>query len=152
MVEKIILNNGVRVLHEKLEHVRSCALGVWVENGSCHEPEELSGISHYIEHMLFKGTETRSAADLARAFDAIGGQVNAFTTKEHTCYYARTLDTHVQKAAELLCDMVLHAAFGRGMVLSVMKMGGDALLEIAFDDIGTKKLMAKTASAHMKKL
>ena len=84
MVEKIILDNGVRVLHEKLEHVRSCALGVWVENGSCHEPDELAGISHYIEHMMFKGTESRTAADLAKAFDAIGGQVNAFTTKEHT--------------------------------------------------------------------
>ena len=111
MVEKIILDNGVRVLHEKLEHVRSCALGVWVENGSCHEPDALAGVSHFIEHMMFKGTETRSASDLAQAFDAIGGQVNAFTTKEHTCYYARTLDTHVQKAAELLCDMVLHSAF-----------------------------------------
>ena len=111
MVEKIILDNGVRVLHERLDHVRSCALGVWVENGSCHEPDALAGISHFIEHMMFKGTETRSASDLAQAFDAIGGQVNAFTTKEHTCYYARTLDTHVQTAAELLCDMVLHSAF-----------------------------------------
>ena len=132
MVEKIILDNGVRVLHEKLEHVRSCALGVWVQNGSCHEPEELSGISHYIEHMMFKGTETRSASDLAKAFDAIGGQVNAFTTKEHTCYYARTLDTHVQKAAELLCDMVLHASFRpedvdleRGVILEEIGMYED---------------------------
>ena len=132
MVEKIILNNGVRVLHEKLEHVRSCALGVWVENGSCHEPDELAGISHYIEHMMFKGTETRTATDLAQAFDAIGGQVNAFTTKEHTCYYARTLDTHVQKAAELLCDMVLYSAFRpedvdleRGVILEEIGMYED---------------------------
>ena len=132
MVEKIILDNGVRVLHEKLEHVRSCALGVWVENGSCHEPDELAGISHYIEHMMFKGTESRTAADLAKAFDAIGGQVNAFTTKEHTCYYARTLDTHVQKAAELLCDMVLHSAFRpedvdleRGVILEEIGMYED---------------------------
>ena len=65
MVEKIILDNGVRVLHEKLVHGRSCALGVWVENGSCHEPDNLAGISHYIEHMMFKGTESRTAADLA---------------------------------------------------------------------------------------
>ena len=132
MVEKIILDNGVRVLHEKLEHVRSCALGVWVENGSCHEPDELAGISHYIEHMMFKGTESRTATDLAKAFDAIGGQVNAFTTKEHTCYYARTLDTHVQKAAELLCDMVLHSAFRpedvdleRGVILEEIGMYED---------------------------
>ena len=132
MVEKIILDNGVRVLHEKLEHVRSCALGVWVENGSCHEPDELAGISHYIEHMMFKGTESRTAAQLAQAFDAIGGQVNAFTTKEHTCYYARTLDTHVQQAAELLCDMVLHSAFRpedvdleRGVILEEIGMYED---------------------------
>ncbi len=132
MVNKLILPNGIRVLYEQLEHVRSCALGVWVENGSCHEPEALAGISHYIEHMMFKGTETRSAADLARAFDAIGGQVNAFTTKEHTCYYARTLDTHVRQAADLLCDMVLRSAFRpedvdleRGVILEEIGMYED---------------------------
>ncbi|MCI5616077.1 MAG: insulinase family protein [Clostridia bacterium] len=133
MVEKIVLPNGVRVLHERLDQVRSCAIGVWVENGSCHEPEELSGISHFIEHMLFKGTETRTAGDLARAFDALGGQVNAFTTKEHTCFYARTLDTHVQQAAELLQDMVLHSAFRpqdveleRGVILEEIGMYEDS--------------------------
>ncbi len=132
MVNKLILPNGIRVLYERLEHVRSCALGVWVENGSCHEPEALAGISHYIEHMMFKGTETCSAADLAQAFDAIGGQVNAFTTKEHTCYYARTLDTHVPQAARLLCDMVLHSAFRpedvdleRGVILEEIGMYED---------------------------
>ena len=132
MVEKLILSNGVRILHERLEHVRSCALGVWVESGSRHEPPELSGISHFIEHMLFKGTETRSAADLAEAFDAIGGQVNAFTTKEHTCYYARTLDTHVRQAAELLCDMYFHSTFRdedadleRGVILEEIGMYED---------------------------
>ncbi len=132
MVNKRILPNGIRVLYERLEHVRSCALGVWVENGSCHEPAWLAGISHYIEHMMFKGTDTCSAADLARAFDAIGGQVNAFTTKEHTCYYARTLDTHVQTAAQLLCDMVLHSSFRpedvdleRGVILEEIGMYED---------------------------
>lgn len=132
MVEKKILPNGVRILFEPLDHVRSCAIGVWVENGSCHEPEELSGMAHFIEHMLFKGTETRSAAQLAQAFDTIGGQVNAFTTKEHTCFYARTLDTHVQTAAELLCDMVLHSTFAqkeleleRGVVLEEIGMCED---------------------------
>lgn len=132
MVEKIMLENGVRVLYEHLEQVRSCALGVWVENGSCHEPESLSGISHYIEHMLFKGTKSRTAAQLAAEFDAIGGQVNAFTTREHTCYYARTLDTHVQTAAGLLCDMYLHPAFRpedveleRGVILEEIGMYED---------------------------
>ena len=133
MVEKRILPNGVRVLYEHLASVRSCAVGVWVENGSCHEPADLSGMSHFIEHMLFKGTETRSAADLAEAFDAIGGQVNAFTTKEHTCFYARTLDTHLQTAAALLCDMVRRPAFApqeleleRGVVLEEIDMYEDA--------------------------
>lgn len=133
MVEKKLLPNGVRLLYEPLDHVRSCAIGVWVENGSCHEPEALSGMAHFIEHMLFKGTETRSAAQLAQAFDAIGGQFNAFTTKEHTCFYARTLDTHVQTAAELLCDMVLHSAFAqkdleleRGVVLEEIGMYEDS--------------------------
>ena len=99
MVEKLILPNGVRILHQKLNHIRSCALGVWVESDSRHEPENRCGISHFIEHMLFKGTETYSAAQLAEDFDGMGGQVNAFTTKEHTCFYGRTLDTHVQHLA-----------------------------------------------------
>ena len=133
MVQKIVLSNGVRLLCEKLDQVRSCAIGVWVLNGSCHEPEELSGISHFIEHMLFKGTETRSAAKLAEISDAIGGQVNAFTTKEHTCFYARTLDTHRPVAAELLCDMLLHSRFAqedmdleRGVVLEEIDMYEDS--------------------------
>ncbi|MDO4372229.1 MAG: pitrilysin family protein [Clostridia bacterium] len=133
MVEKKLLPNGVRVIYEPLDHVRSCAIGVWVENGSCHEPDELSGMAHFIEHMLFKGTETRTAAQLAQAFDGIGGQVNAFTTKEHTCFYARTLDTHVQTAADLLCDMVLHSVFAqrdldleRGVVLEEIGMYEDS--------------------------
>lgn len=133
MVEKRILPNGIRVLYEHLPSVRSCAVGVWVENGSCHEPADLSGMSHFIEHMLFKGTETRSAADLAEAFDAIGGQVNAFTTKEHTCFYARTLDAHLQTAATLLYDMVRRSVFSpdeleleRGVVLEEIGMYEDA--------------------------
>ncbi|NCB04785.1 MAG: insulinase family protein [Clostridia bacterium] len=111
MTEKITLPNGLRIVHERLPGVRSCTLGLWVESGSRHEPPELCGISHYIEHMLFKGTDTRTAAQLAADFDAIGGQVNAFTTKEHTCYYCRTLDSHLQEAAGLLCDMFFHSKF-----------------------------------------
>ena len=111
MVNKIVLPNGVRLVHEKMPGMRSCTLGLWVESGARHEPEALCGISHYIEHMLFKGTESHTAAELAAAFDAIGGQVNAFTTKEHTCYYCRTLDTHLQQAAGLLCDMFFHSSF-----------------------------------------
>lgn len=113
MTEKITLPNGIRIVHERLPGVRSCTLGLWVESGSRHEPEELCGISHYIEHMLFKGTDTRTAAQLAADFDAIGGQVNAFTTKEHTCFYCRALDTHLPEAARLLCDMFFRSTFAQ---------------------------------------
>ena len=116
MVNKITLDNGVRIVHEHLDHLRSCALGIWVESGSRHEPEELCGISHFIEHMLFKGTEKRTAAQLAADFDAIGGQSNAFTTKEHTCYYCRTLGEYLPQAAELLCDMYFNSTFEQSQV------------------------------------
>ena len=111
MVEKIILNNGVRVLCEKLPYLRSCSIGFWAESGSRHESAEINGISHFLEHMLFKGTTTRSAADLACAFDEIGGQVNAFTSKDHTCYYTRTTDMHLQTAVDLLLDMYVNSVF-----------------------------------------
>ena len=113
MVEKRVLNNGVRVLIEKLPHLRSCAVGIWAESGSRHETPDVSGISHFIEHMLFKGTETKSARDLACAFDEIGGQVNAFTSRDHTCYYARTTDEHLMRAFTLLLDMYVRPAFDK---------------------------------------
>ena len=132
MVKKETLPNGLRILTEQLEHLRSCAIGVWVESGSRHEPEELCGISHYLEHMLFKGTETRDAGTLAAQFDAIGGQVNAFTTKEHTCFYCRTLDQYLPQAAELLADMFFHSTFKpedvdleRGVILEEIGMYED---------------------------
>jgi predicted Zn-dependent peptidase len=132
MVEKRTLPNGLRVVFEHLPHVRSCALGVWVQSGSRHEPEALCGVSHFIEHMLFKGTGTYTAEKLAEAFDAIGGQVNAFTTKENTCYYARTLDTHLVTAAKLLADMYFNSAFEesatnleRGVILEEIGMYED---------------------------
>ena len=132
MVKKEILPNGLRVLTEPLEHLRSCAIGIWVQSGSRHEPEELCGISHYLEHMLFKGTEGRDAGQLAAEFDAIGGQVNAFTTKEHTCFYCRTLDQYLPQAAALLADMFFHSTFKpedvdleRGVILEEIGMYED---------------------------
>ena len=111
MYEKIVLPNGVRVIYERMPNVRSAAVGIWVMNGSRHEPEKWSGISHFVEHMVFKGTEKRSAKHIAVAMDAIGGQVNAFTTKECTCFYLRTLDSHLQTGVEILADMFLNASF-----------------------------------------
>ena len=108
---RLTLPNGVRILTEQVPGVRSAALGIWVGTGSRHEKPGENGAAHFIEHMLFKGTETRSAARLAAEMDAIGGQINAFTTKECTCFYARVLDTHLPQATDILCDMFFHSKF-----------------------------------------
>jgi predicted Zn-dependent peptidase len=83
--QKTILPNGIRLVSERIPHVRSVAVGVWVDTGSRYEPAPKSGVSHFIEHLVFKGTETRTAEEVARAVDSVGGQMDAFTTKEHTC-------------------------------------------------------------------
>jgi predicted Zn-dependent peptidase len=111
---RTILPNGIRLLTEWIPHVRSVAVGVWVEAGSRHEPIERGGISHFIEHLVFKGTESRSAEDIARAVDSVGGQMDAFTTKEHTCFYVTVLDEHLPLAADLLADILLHPRFDAG--------------------------------------
>ncbi|MFC4617392.1 M16 family metallopeptidase [Camelliibacillus cellulosilyticus] len=111
MITKHTCSNGVRVLLEKIPSVRSVTIGIWIGTGSRYENEAINGISHFIEHMLFKGTGTRTARDIAEAFDRIGGQVNAFTSKEYTCLYARVLDTHAEYAINILADMLFHSAF-----------------------------------------
>ncbi|MBI3945164.1 MAG: insulinase family protein [Armatimonadetes bacterium] len=100
------LPNGVRVLTEEIPHVRSASIGIWVGAGSVHEPPELAGICHALEHMLFKGTPTRSARRIAEILDAVGGQLNAFTDKEFTCYHARVLSEDLPLAIGLLGDML----------------------------------------------
>lgn len=132
MVEQITLDNGVRILTEPMAEMRSASLGIWVGAGSRHETAEENGSAHFIEHMVFKGTETRSAADIAQEMDAIGGQINAFTTKENTCFYVRALDTHLPQAADVLCDMFFRAAFRqedveteRGVILEEIGMYAD---------------------------
>lgn len=111
MVEKYTLNNGVRIVLESVPTVRSVSMGIWILTGSRNESEVNNGISHFIEHMLFKGTKTRSAQDIAEAFDSIGGHVNAFTAKEYTCYYARVLDSYKEYALEILADMFFNSLF-----------------------------------------
>lgn len=142
MYDKIVLPNGVRVVTEPISGVRSAAIGIWVLNGSRYEPDALSGISHFIEHMVFKGTEKRSAQHIAIAMDAIGGQVNAFTTKECTCFYLKTLDTHLQTGVEILSDMVLHSRFAdqdleleRSVILEEIDMYNDSPEDVATDQI-----------------
>ena len=118
MYETLTLPNGVRLVWEEIPYVRSVAAGIWVGVGSRWETAAESGACHFIEHMTFKGTETRTAADIARDTDAIGGQINAFTTKEFTCFYGRVLDQHLEKLADILCDMFFHSRFDEGDVQS----------------------------------
>lgn len=142
MYEKKILPNGVRVLSERLGHVRSASIGIWIGNGSRYEPANLGGISHFIEHMIFKGTEKRTAQHIAIAMDAIGGQVNAFTAKEFTCYYLKTLDTHLITGIDILADMFLHSKFDnadldleRTVIYEEIDMYEDSPEDVAVDKL-----------------
>lgn len=108
---KTVLPNGVRVVSESIPFVRSVSVGLWVDSGSRDEPADLNGISHFLEHMVFKGTERRSITDIARSLESVGGYLNAFTGKEHTCYYARALDEHLPLALDVTTDLLLHATF-----------------------------------------
>jgi predicted Zn-dependent peptidase len=104
---KSVLPNGIRLVTETMPHVRSVAVGIWIETGSRMEPEARGGISHLIEHLVFKGTQTRSAEDIARTIDSVGGQMDAFTAKEHTCFYISVLDEHLPLAADVLTDILM---------------------------------------------
>ncbi len=133
MVKSETFPSGLRLVTETLPHVRSVAIGVWLTRGSRHESDAESGIAHFVEHMLFKGTERRSARDLAQAIDSIGGQVDAFTSKEYAGYYIKVLDEHVPIALDLLSDMLLNPALApddvvreQGVILEEIKMVEDA--------------------------
>jgi predicted Zn-dependent peptidase len=106
-----VLDNGLRILTERMTQVRSVSVGVWLTRGSRHESAERGGIAHFVEHMLFKGTGTRSAEDIAQAIDSIGGQLDAFTAKEYASYYIKVLDEHLPLALDILSDIVLNPAF-----------------------------------------
>lgn len=110
-VKKTTLPNGVRIITSKIPHVRSVSMGVWVNVGARDESPEENGLSHFIEHMIFKGTEKRSAFQIAKEFDAIGGQTNAFTSMETTCYHARVIDSHVDTMVDILADIFLNSTF-----------------------------------------
>lgn len=140
MVKTYTCQNGVRIVLENNPTVRSVAIGVWIGTGSRHETPEINGISHFLEHMFFKGTKTRSARDIAESFDRIGGQVNAFTSKEYTCYYAKVLDSHAGYALDVLSDMFFHSAFDeeelkkeKNVVYEEIKMYEDTPDDIVHD-------------------
>ncbi len=135
-----ILPNGVRIVSEKLSHVRTVAIGIWVQSGARHEPEQLCGISHFIEHMVFKGTSKRTARDIAEQMDAIGGQMNAYTSNECTCFYARSLDSHFTRASDILCDIFFNSKFApedirneRNVVYEEIGMYEDSPEDLAVD-------------------
>src|ERR671936_2874596 len=111
MVTREVLDTGLRLITESMPHVRSVSIGVGLMRGSRHETNEQSGIAHFVEHMLFKGTATRSAEDIAQAIDSIGGQLDAFTAKEYASYYIKVLDEHLPLALDILSDIVLNPAF-----------------------------------------
>jgi predicted Zn-dependent peptidase len=113
-IRRTELGSGLRVITERMPGVRSVALGFWVLAGSRDEPPPISGSSHFLEHLLFKGTRTRSARDIAEAFDAVGGDVNAFTAKEYTAFYARVRDRDLPMAVEHLSDMLQHSVLREG--------------------------------------
>ena len=132
MYQRITLPNGARLLTQAVPGARSAALGFFVGVGSRHETAEENGAAHFIEHMLFKGTARRSARQLAMDMDAIGGQVNAYTTKEHTCFYARSLDEHLDRSLDILSDMLFCSTFAqedveleRGVILEEIGMYED---------------------------
>ncbi len=168
----IKLNNGVRVAMENLPHLRSVSIGFWVGAGCFAENETNSGISHFIEHMLFKGTNKRSSMDIANCIDALGGQLNAFTSKECTCYYVNILNEHYGVAIDLLCDMILNSKLDeqdikreKGVVLEEISMVEDTPDDLAHENLakafygnhtlgktilGTKETVNNITSAHMR--
>ncbi|MFD0049358.1 M16 family metallopeptidase [Actinomycetes bacterium NPDC127524] len=140
MIKKYTCQNGVRVVLENIPTVRSVAIGIWIKTGSRNETPELNGISHFLEHMTFKGTTKRTAREIAESFDSIGGQVNAFTSKEYTCYYAKVLDTHASFALEILSDMFFNSIFDeeelkkeKSVVYEEIKMYEDTPDDIVHD-------------------
>jgi predicted Zn-dependent peptidase len=132
-IETTALDNGVRVITEAMPHVRSVSVGIWIGTGSRRETSEQNGISHFIEHMLFKGTTNRSAEDIARSVDSIGGNLDAFTAKELVCFNTKVLDEHLALAFEVLADLVLNPVFReediekeKGVILEEIKMEADS--------------------------
>jgi predicted Zn-dependent peptidase len=132
-IEMTTLANGVRVVTESMPHVRSVSVGIWVGAGSRRETSEQNGISHFIEHMLFKGTSRRSAEDIARSVDSIGGNLDAFTAKELVCFNTKVLDEHLSLAFDVLSDLVLNPLFReediekeKGVILEEIKMEADS--------------------------
>ncbi|MEM9666897.1 MAG: pitrilysin family protein, partial [Bacteroidota bacterium] len=140
--QRTTLPGGVRVVSESIPSMRSIAMGAWVFTGSRDEAPERNGISHFIEHMVFKGTARRRMHHIAQRMESVGGYLNAFTGKEYTCYFARALDEHLHRAVETVCDLILEPQFPerelekeKEVVLEEMKMYEDNPEDVVFDRI-----------------
>ena len=141
MIRQTKLPNGIRLIYEKMEHVRSVSMGVWVDTGSVREMAETAGASHLIEHMVFKGTQRRDAEQIAIEMDAVGGNINAFTSKENTCFYAKVLDEHLDLVSDVLSDITFHSVFDpeelkkeQGVVLEEILMNEDSPEDLASEE------------------
>ena len=131
-IHREVLPNGLTILTEQMDHIRSVSMGIWLNAGSRNEDPEVNGISHFVEHMVFKGTTHRSAEEIAREVDSIGGNIDAFTGKETVCFNVKVLDEHLPIAVDVLSDMVLHPVFDaeeiareRGVIVEEIKMDED---------------------------
>ena len=140
MYNKYVLKNGLSIVTEYIPHVKSVAMGVWIETGSRSENKYNNGISHFIEHMLFKGTQNRTAMQIAESIDNIGGQLNAFTSKECTCFYAKVLDNHISIAIDVLSDMIFNSKFDeedvrkeKSVIIEEINMYEDSPEDLAHD-------------------
>lgn len=134
------LDNGLTIIGEEIPYLKSISLGVWINAGSRIEDEKISGISHFIEHMLFKGTKHRSSKEIASEIDNLGGQINAFTSKECTCYYVKLLDSHIDIGIDILSDMLINPLFDkndiekeRAVIIEELKMYEDSPEDLAYD-------------------
>lgn len=142
MIKKHTLDNGIRIVMEKIDYVRSASIGIWVNVGSNNENEETNGLSHFIEHMLFKGTKKRKANEIAEEIDSIGGQLNAFTSKECTCFYVKVLDENIREAVDILSDMFFNSLFSQeeinkeiSVVIEEIKMYEDSPEDLVHDKL-----------------
>nr|WP_298877600.1 pitrilysin family protein [uncultured Mogibacterium sp.] len=140
MLEVITLDSGVRLALNSMDSVRSVSIGIWCNNGSVNEKDEEQGISHFIEHMLFKGTKDRDHFQIVNEIDKLGGQMNAFTSKECTCFYVKCLDEHFRTTADVLSDMICNPTFPadelekeKGVVIEEINMNADDPDDVAFD-------------------
>ena len=153
MFEIYTLDNGLRVVTEYIEHVNSVSVGVMVQNGSRNEENSVNGISHFIEHMFFKGTNKRSAKEIVQHIENVGGQINAYTSKETTCYYTKSLYTHLNLCLDVLSDMILNAKFDdeeiekeKGVVIEEINMSEDNPEDV-LEDIHSKVIFGDNSLA-----